>query len=594
MSSDNRRLLVATVVSIVVVVFWQLVVAPKKQPPVARPQAVAAQGSKGPSTTTAAASGGAVAVAAGAVAPDAPEERITLDGKDFTAVVSSHGGVLASLALKGEKFVEDKGGKTVPIDLVRSGLETSRALAVVATQENGGTGDYASDPGALAPMRVVSRDASSVVLEGRVGSLSVRKTYRLTGKSHEIALELEVDGASGKGGAAILFGGQLPEGTKTGGLTSAPSMDMFRPVCRGGDKTDRYDVTGDKAGHKVPGAASFGGLDMHYFVAALMPSVAGGECEFVKGAKPRSGLVAISVPLEAGPVKRSFTFYAGPKDSDALRAYQRGLDTAIDYGAGGQALRPLRPRPALRHAVAGGPLHNWGVAIILLTVLVRLVLFPLTFKSMQSMNEMRKLQPEIEKLKAKFSDDREKMNLAMMQLYQQHKVNPLGGCLPMLLQMPVWFALYAALQTSVELYREPFLWMKDLTAHDPYFILPIAHGRLELRHAEALAAAGGQRPGEDDALLLPGLLHLHHDLGAGRPDALHRREQRAHHRPAAGHQGEDRAREGLTGSANGRDEPPNHAAARPRAREGREGEEFLRDALPEAGAHGRRGGQGDA
>ena len=100
-------------------------------------------------------------------------------------------------------------------------------------------------------------------------------------------------------------------------------------------------------------------------------------------------------------------------------------------------------------------------------MLVRLVLFPLTFKSMQSMNEMRKLQPEIEKLKAKFGDDREKMNLAVMQLYQQHKVNPLGGCLPMLLQMPVWFALYAALQTSVELYREPFLWMKDLTAHDP-------------------------------------------------------------------------------------------------------------------------------
>jgi YidC/Oxa1 family membrane protein insertase len=116
------------------------------------------------------------------------------------------------------------------------------------------------------------------------------------------------------------------------------------------------------------------------------------------------------------------------------------------------------------------------VAIILLTLLVRLVLFPLTFKSMQSMNEMRKLQPEIEKLKQKHGADREKMNLAVMQLYQQHKVNPLGGCLPMLLQMPVWFALYAALQTSVELYNEPFLWIRDLTQHDPYFVLPILMG----------------------------------------------------------------------------------------------------------------------
>ena len=104
------------------------------------------------------------------------------------------------------------------------------------------------------------------------------------------------------------------------------------------------------------------------------------------------------------------------------------------------------------------------------------MLFPLTYKSMQSMNEMRKLQPEIEKLKAKYGDDREKMNVAVMQLYQQHKVNPLGGCLPMLLQMPIWFALYAALQTSVELYREPFLWITDLTAEGPVLHPAVAMG----------------------------------------------------------------------------------------------------------------------
>jgi YidC/Oxa1 family membrane protein insertase len=120
--------------------------------------------------------------------------------------------------------------------------------------------------------------------------------------------------------------------------------------------------------------------------------------------------------------------------------------------------------------------HNWGVAIILLTVLVKALLYPLTAKSVASMNEMRKLQPEIEKLKQKYAGDREKLNLATMQLYQQHKVNPLGGCLPMLLQLPIWFALYATLQTSVELYRASFLWMTDLTRHDPYFILPIAMG----------------------------------------------------------------------------------------------------------------------
>jgi YidC/Oxa1 family membrane protein insertase len=92
------------------------------------------------------------------------------------------------------------------------------------------------------------------------------------------------------------------------------------------------------------------------------------------------------------------------------------------------------------------------------------------------MNEMRKLQPEMEKLKVKYGEDKEKLNKAVMQMYQQHKVNPLGGCLPMLLQMPIWFSLYAALQTSVELYREPFLWIQDLTAKDPIYVLPLLMG----------------------------------------------------------------------------------------------------------------------
>ncbi len=173
----------------------------------------------------------------------------------------------------------------------------------------------------------------------------------------------------------------------------------------------------------------------------------------------------------------SLTVYAGPKDLDVLRGYDRGFESAIDYGA---MARPFaffaRILLYVMRWFHDTLVHNWGVAIILLTVLVKVLLFPLTAKSVRSMNEMRKLQPEIEKLKAKLGGDREKLNMATMQLYQQHKVNPLGGCLPMLLQLPIWFALYATLQTSVELYREPFLWMHDLTRHDPYFILPIAMG----------------------------------------------------------------------------------------------------------------------
>ena len=137
MGTDTRRLLVATVASIAVVIFWQMLFAPKKGQPGAKAQAVAEQSTKGASTPAAGAT--APAAAPLPVAADAPEERITLEGKDFAAVISSHGGVLASLTLKGDKFVEDKAGKTVPIDLVRSALDTSRALAIVPTPENGGS-----------------------------------------------------------------------------------------------------------------------------------------------------------------------------------------------------------------------------------------------------------------------------------------------------------------------------------------------------------------------------------------------------------------------------------------------------------------------
>jgi YidC/Oxa1 family membrane protein insertase len=119
---------------------------------------------------------------------------------------------------------------------------------------------------------------------------------------------------------------------------------------------------------------------------------------------------------------------------------------------------------------------NWGIAIVLLTFTVKAVLLPLTLKSLKSMNEMRKLQPEIEKIRAKHKDDKEALNKAVMQLYQEHKVNPLGGCLPLLLQMPIFFALWGALQTSVELYREPFLWIRDLSLHDPIYVLPLVMG----------------------------------------------------------------------------------------------------------------------
>jgi YidC/Oxa1 family membrane protein insertase len=470
---DNRRILVATVLSVAVLILWQVFFPPARRapPPPAPP---AAEGARPPATAPQ--QPGPSAPASPAPPPDAPEERVTLQGKGFEATFTSHGGALRSFVLEGEKFRREEAGKDVQMDLVRVTSGQPYAFALVASPELGGAQDLAGDPGARTPMRIVSRSSDAVTFEGRVGNLAVKKAYRLTGKPFELALDLEVSGGSGRGTMAILFPGYTRPDASKGGMFSGPPLDVIHPFCRGGDKTERFDLTSDSAPEKVPGAVGWIGTDEGYFLSAAIPAEPLGTCVFARGPAKGAGLAALVVPLEGPDRKLSLTVYGGPKDLDTLRAYGRGLDTAINYGA---MARPFAFFARILLYVMHffhGITHNWGVAIILLTVLVKLLLYPLTAKSVKSMNEMRKLQPEIERLKAKFGSDREKLNMATMQLYQQHKVNPLGGCLPMLLQLPIWFALYATLQTSVELYREPFLWMKDLTLHDPYFILPIAMG----------------------------------------------------------------------------------------------------------------------
>jgi YidC/Oxa1 family membrane protein insertase len=474
---DNRRVIVATVVSVAILILWQVLFPPPKKaeaPP--RPAESAAAAT--PAAPAAAGPGAPAAAAPGVPAPppDAPEETVVLRGKGFVATFTSHGGALRSFVLEGPKFRREEQGKDAQIDLVRLSGGQPSPLATVASPELGGPADLAGSPAGRAPMRVVSRTAESVAFEGRVGAMNVTKTFRLTGRPFELGVDVEATGAPGAGSLRILFPGYTPPDTSKGGMFSGPPLDVVRPICRAGDKTDRLDLGSDSAPEPPPGTVAWTGLDAGYFVAAALPAEPVGSCAFARGPAKGAGLAALAVPVDGSGRRLSLTVYMGPKDLDTLRGYGRALDTAIDYGA---MARPFAFFARILLYVMRWfeqLVGNWGLAIILLTVLVKVLLFPLTAKSVASMNEMRKLQPEIEKLKEKFGSDREKLNVATMQLYQQHKVNPLGGCLPMLLQLPIWFALYATLQTSVELYREPFLWMKDLTRHDPYFILPIAMG----------------------------------------------------------------------------------------------------------------------
>jgi YidC/Oxa1 family membrane protein insertase len=475
LGNDTRRFLLAFVLSIAVMFLWSSFFGPK--PPKQAPKPPAQQGASAPAQAgkpaevpTAPAPSGVPTDSA--PAPDAPEQTVTLAGNGFSATFSTWGGALKSLALHGEKFRRKEGTESVPIDLVHIEEGQPYPLSLVVTPEGGKTEEAMAT--SRAPMTVAAKEEQAVTFAGKIGGLDVRKTFRLTGKPYEISLATEIGGGQ-SGTVSVLYPTYMPPNTSSGGFFSGPPLDYVRPICHAGDKTERYDPKEGKAPAQVAGPVAWAGADQHYFVSAMFPSQPEGTCVLATGARSGTGIAAIALPLDQAR-KAEFTIYAGPKDLDTLKGYGRSFEKAIDYGSVAQFFAWFARGLLYVMRWLQVFVKNWGVAIILLTLLVRLVLFPLTYKSMQSMNEMRKLQPEIEKLKAKYGSDREKMNAAVMQLYQQHKVNPLGGCLPMILQMPIWFALYAALQTSVELYREPFLWIQDLTLKDPIYVLPALMG----------------------------------------------------------------------------------------------------------------------
>jgi YidC/Oxa1 family membrane protein insertase len=221
----------------------------------------------------------------------------------------------------------------------------------------------------------------------------------------------------------------------------------------------------------------------HHFFTAWLPDVPQAEVEVVLDTDRSAGVPRYFIrdmgkaPIVVAPGQQasaSARLWIGPKLVEQIQAQQvRGLDRVVDYSRftvmawlGEGLFRVL----ALLYGVFG----NWGWAIVGLVVLVKLLLYPLSVAQYKSMAKMRKFQPRIQQLKERYGDDRQKFQVAMMELYKKEKINPVGGCLPILLQMPIFFALYWVLLESVELRHAPWiLWIQDLTARDPYFILPV-------------------------------------------------------------------------------------------------------------------------
>lgn len=208
----------------------------------------------------------------------------------------------------------------------------------------------------------------------------------------------------------------------------------------------------------------------HYFLVSVVndgPIIARGLVQPMGGKAAQVGLV---FPVQGNSIEIPLKVYFGPKDLSALRAFEPTLDHTVDFGMFTVVAYPLLRVMNWFYLFT----KNYGLAIIFLTILIKILTYPLTYKSMKSMKEMAKLQPQIERLKKKYENDKEAMNREMLQLMKSSNANPMMGCIPMLIQMPVFFALYQVLYNSVELYQTPFFfWIQDLSVKDPLYITPV-------------------------------------------------------------------------------------------------------------------------
>ncbi|TVR04346.1 MAG: membrane protein insertase YidC [Deltaproteobacteria bacterium] len=268
---------------------------------------------------------------------------------------------------------------------------------------------------------------------------------------------------------------------RSGGMLN-PGASIVEAVCRVNGRMERRHGIKVEETREYSGPVDFVGVNERYFLSALIPHALpdGVRIEGCRFQPAAPSVVAgelifepfVVPPGEAG-VTLDFTAYVGPKDASFLRPFESRLEQTIDLGWMSFLALPIRWLLLFFQ----GFVVNWGLAIILLTFFIKLLLTPLTHKSFKSMEKMREIGPKLQELKKKYENDPTKMAEAQMKLFRESGVNPLGGCLPMLLQMPIYIALYQTIWGSAELYNAPFiLWITDLSQRDPYYLLPLLMG----------------------------------------------------------------------------------------------------------------------
>jgi YidC/Oxa1 family membrane protein insertase len=384
---------------------------------------------------------------------------VKVETENFIAVFTTQGARLKSLKFK--KYRASAGDGSPPFEMIQNAPGVPLPLGIRWQSPepfDDGNLIYSVQGGDL-QLTGEAKGTLAFTAQGGDGAV-VTKSFTFTGAAYPIHMEVTVRAGSGAPIPAVLITAKADH--------SIPNHDApfegFNALVDNKIKREAADAAA--AGLEFGGDVAWAGLGYTYFFFGLVPE--NGASHKVAVRQQGTALIlSISGPSNT----QRATLFIGPKELDTLKAAGKGLERAIDFGYFGFVSIPFLYVLHFFHRFTG----SYGLDIIVLTILIKLLMAPLTHKSFVSMKSMQKLQPQMEKLKEKYGNDKEKLNKEIMELYRRNGVNPLGGCLPMVLQFPVFIGLYNALSTPIELRHAPFLWIKDLSRPD-WESLPLVLG----------------------------------------------------------------------------------------------------------------------
>ncbi|MEI7481278.1 MAG: membrane protein insertase YidC [Elusimicrobiota bacterium] len=470
----QKNLVLAVVLSSAVYIFWYSYI--EKRPmlnPASAPTAQSQQSSPAASAATALTISGqsAVAAASGPLEADWTKRSVELNLNKATYAFHPAGASIKSVVYQ---------GPVSPVELVKD-----------------------PSPGFLSSFddltfTLKSKTNDSVTFEARAANgVIILKKFTLNGE-HKINL-LEITAVNPSAAPAVFAAWNIKLGP---GLGTVKSEEKENPSLWKAQYTFQEDgkkfptIKTIKENQKA-GPWIWAGVDNRYFLAAVM----GGDLkrDVLNISQPEiDGKKAplLSIPFEAELLAPRETrvwrveFYIGPKDYKLLQTLGRGLDRSVDFGFFSPLAKIANSALDYFQKLTG----NYGVAIVIISVLLQILIFPLSWKSYKAMAVMKKIQPEMQAIQARYKSDPKRMNTEVMELYKRHGTNPLGGCLPMLLQIPIFFALFTALRNSWPLHGAPFIfWIKDLSAKDPYYILPLVMGGIMFLQQHLSPQTGGDK-----------------------------------------------------------------------------------------------------